>query len=101
MHMLTEERGTNDLVARQPHNLVVELRIRAGKSRIAGISIDRRPAMLHVSRNLLELCQRFWSHVERRQARALRLQQQAKGIEVLKLLARPLGRGAIADEVLL
>ncbi|MNE33359.1 hypothetical protein D3C80_1270250 [compost metagenome] len=101
MDMLVRQRATDHVVSGNLENRIMEMRIRAGETRIARVAVDRRLAIAHIRRRVFKLAQRLGGHVERCEPRGLRLDQQAEGIEVFELLFRPLRSRAVTDQMLL
>lgn len=100
MDMLVRQSAADHVVSGDFQDLIMELRIGAGKARVACVTIDRRLAVAHVGGGILELLERLRSHIGGGKPGSFGFDQQAKGIEVFELLTRPLRGCTIADQVL-
>ncbi len=95
--VLVGQRVADDLVPADAEDLVMEIRIRAGKARIPAAAVRRRAVMAHLGGAGLQPGQGLGRHVAGREAGGLRLKEQAEVVEVVELLARQLRRRAVAD----
>src|SRR5882757_6692377 len=92
------QRIANQFISRDLHDLVVIIGIETRESRVAQ-SLSTVAQLRHQSRGLLQLAQALVTHSESRTAGTIRLQQQAKLVQLVKPPARDLRRRAVADEM--